>query len=204
MKTSFDFIAPFYDRLAKLVFGRSIINSQLHFLNLIPDQASVLILGGGTGWILEELIARKPDCAVCYIEASSKMLQLTHQRKLNDNITLIHGTEDHIPATIAFDAVITNFYLDLFPEDRLDKVIRKVTERARPASVWIATDFIDEGKWWQRAMLKVMYFFFRNVSAVEAAKLPAWKKRMLQHLWVEQDSKIWYGGFIGSVIMKCG
>ena len=46
----FNSIAPVYDALATLVFGRSIRNAQLCFLGDIGYRGKVLILGGGTGW----------------------------------------------------------------------------------------------------------------------------------------------------------
>jgi ubiquinone/menaquinone biosynthesis C-methylase UbiE len=202
VKSNFDFIAPAYDQLARLVFGKSIVESQLYFLNAIPEDASVLILGGGTGWLLEELITRKPNCSVCYIEASSKMLTLTNQRKFNEKMTFIHGTENDIPSRFKYDVVITNFYLDLFSEKKLDDVVKKITAHVSATGMWIATDFVDGKKWWHRLMLKVMYQFFCFTSGVEASTLPTWEKSMLQHLWIEQDHKLTYGTFIKSVILK--
>lgn len=201
MKSNFNLIAPVYDRLARLVFGKSIVRSQTWFLNEVPANARVLILGGGTGWLLEELIKSAPTINVVYIEASTKMLQITTQRKLNDKTTLILGTEENIPSH-AFDVVITNFYLDLFPEEKLNDIIQKITTRTTAASVWIATDFVLDSKWWQRVMLKIMYVFFRAASSIEASHLPTWGKSMLQHAWTEQDSKLWYRGFIKSVLFR--
>jgi ubiquinone/menaquinone biosynthesis C-methylase UbiE len=201
MVNSFDFIAPFYDRLARLVFGKSIVDSQQYFLNEIPENSSVLILGGGTGWLLETLIAKRPSCAVWYIEASSKMLAITRRRKLNDKTTLILGTEENIPDGV-FDVVITNFYFDLFPKRKLNDVIQKITKRTSSTSMWIATDFVDQGKWWQQMMLKIMYVFFKSVSSIEAMHLPAWEKSMLQHQWEDQGSSVYYAGFIKSKMYK--
>ena len=202
MRSNFDFIAPVYDQLAGLVFGKSIIDSQLYFLNEVPDHASVLILGGGTGWFLEELAKINEECSVTYIEASAKMIALTNRRKLNKRTIVIQGTEDDIPRHLDFDVIITNFYLDLFPERKLDDVIQKLSNHAKPSCIWIVTDFVDCGKWWQRTMLKIMYFFFKSVSGIEASTLPLWGKKMLQHQWVERSSERWYRGFIKSVILK--
>ncbi|MEP5106138.1 MAG: methyltransferase type 12, partial [Ekhidna sp.] len=49
----FDFVAPIYDRLSKLVFGKSLIKAQAYHLKVIGDKDRVLILGGGTGKLLE-------------------------------------------------------------------------------------------------------------------------------------------------------
>ena len=46
---SFDRVAPYYDRLARLVFGGSIRRAQRHFLSQVPAAARVLLVGGAPG-----------------------------------------------------------------------------------------------------------------------------------------------------------
>ncbi len=53
----FNRIAGVYDFLAKLVFGKHIRRSQEHFLKMVIQQNKVLVLGGGSGWILESINA---------------------------------------------------------------------------------------------------------------------------------------------------
>ena len=77
MPKGFDLIAPYYDSLARLVFGDSIRHCQLEYLDKIPPGAQVLILGGGTGWLLGELMKINPSCRVWYLESSIKMLEMT-------------------------------------------------------------------------------------------------------------------------------
>src|SRR5688572_27433406 len=113
---NFDSVASFYDRLSRLIFGNSILHAQTLYLPDIPTGANVLILGGGTGWLLCELLAKKPGCKIWYIEASEKMISLSKEatRDTSHRVTFIHGTEDRIPSGITFHVVITHFYLDLF------------------------------------------------------------------------------------------
>ncbi|NJM24788.1 MAG: hypothetical protein HC859_03975 [Bacteroidia bacterium] len=73
-RNGFDILAPHYDWMAALVYGSSIRKAQLCFAGHIPDGASVLILGGGTGWYLRALMKRRPTCKVHYVEASKKMI----------------------------------------------------------------------------------------------------------------------------------
>ncbi|MEZ4686196.1 MAG: hypothetical protein R3B47_09055 [Bacteroidia bacterium] len=63
---SFNRLAPVYDFLASLVFGNRIRQAQRWLLDFIPEGSSILILGGGTGWILEEL-AEKAHIQPCTI-----------------------------------------------------------------------------------------------------------------------------------------
>src|SRR5579872_6146211 len=115
----FDGISTIYDQLSQLVFGENLVESQKTFLKKIPNQSTILILGGGTGWILVELLKAQPNCEVWYIEASQKMISLSKEKTKSDNrVHFIHGTEDQIP-DVKFDVVITNFYLDLFDDDSI-------------------------------------------------------------------------------------
>lgn len=197
----FDLLAPVYDALARLIFGRSIRTSQTHFLDKAPANAKVLILGGGTGWLLEELLKQNALCEVWYIEVSSKMIEKTRARALNGRVHFIQGTEEDIPPHITFDVIITNFYLDLFSEDTLRGVIQRLTKQSTSATRWIITDFVDTDAWWQRWMLKIMYLFFRSICKIEAMRLPDWSEQ-LNPQWKEINSRYWYGSFIKSCVVS--
>ena len=145
----FDIIAPIYGPLVKLFFGQAHLKSQKIFFNEIPDASSILILGGGAGNVLIELLFLKPVCKICYIEASGKMILLAKKKCNNlDNIRFIHGTQENIPDQ-KFDVVITNFYFDLFKNDTLQSIIKKIDKSLQINSQWFITDFVDGGKWWR-------------------------------------------------------
>ncbi|MBS1559686.1 MAG: class I SAM-dependent methyltransferase [Bacteroidetes bacterium] len=175
--------------------------SQKYFLNKIPVHSKVLILGGGSGWIAKALFAVIPTAEVYYVEASSKMMLLA-KKKLNENkrIHFICGTENDIPPH-QFDAVVTNFYLDLFPEESLAKVIQIIRPQLKLNAVWIVTDFVDY-KWWHKRMLQLMYAFFRLVSNVRNNKLPDWNKAMIEMSGRKRDSMFFYGNFIESAVFQ--
>ncbi len=193
----FDLLASVYDPLAWLVYGRSIRDAQTCFLNRIPSQAKVLILGGGTGWLLTELHRVKTDCEVWYIESSAKMLAMARQHNSRSNIHFIHGTIKEMPHA-GFDVVITYFFLDLFSAPTLRKMIPFIFSASKPSVLWLVTDFVDRGKWWQQALLKVMYLFFRLICRIEAERLPAWDKTILQSGLKRIGTNHFYGGFIES------
>jgi ubiquinone/menaquinone biosynthesis C-methylase UbiE len=198
----FDRIALFYDQIASMVFGRSIINSQLHFIDQVPPAAKILILGGGTGWIAKRIVDAIPDCEIWYIEASSKMLTLSRSKtSAAHTIHFIHGTENDIPASINFDVVITNFYLDMFSMQQLKHTIEKIHPSLNATALWLVTDFV-EGKLWQRTMLKMMYTFFRLVSHVAASSLPDWNYALQQSGMKKRRSKFFYGDFIESCVFS--
>ncbi len=197
---NFDAVAPFYDRLSKVIFGRSIRYAQTFYLNKIPLEAKVLIIGGGTGWILTELLTLNPNCRVWYVEASYKMMELakTKAKTYSNKIIFIHGTENSIPDGIIFDSVITPFYLDLFSHENCDCAIQKIRSSLQANGIWIAIDFVNT-TWWHGVMLSIMYRFFRITCSIEAMTLPYWQKLMADNGLLEVESQTFYGGFIKSV-----
>ncbi|HEY0654426.1 MAG TPA: class I SAM-dependent methyltransferase [Chryseosolibacter sp.] len=194
----FNWIARYYDRLVSLVFGRTLYRAQLHFLNSIHPYASVLILGGGSGRFLQALLTVQPSVKVTYIEASSSMLLLS-RKKVNDNpnVVFIHGTHLNIP-DINYDVVITNFVLDVFPQDEIESVVKRISTSLKTESRWLITDFEKSQRWQHRFMLKMMYLFFRVTGSVVAKDLPAWRPIVLREGFQPRGIKFFYGGFVSA------
>ena len=197
---NFDAVAPFYDRLSCMVFGRSIRRAQTLYLSAVVPGAKVLVLGGGTGWLLDELITRNPTCQVWYIEASAKMLEHSKNRikgAVNAQVYIL-GTEDSIPKGVTFDAVITHFYLDLFPPDTCKKVICNIRSSMHTNGMWLVSDFTNT-TWWQNVMLSIMYKFFKVMGCgIQAVSLPGWKKLLEENGFLEVKYQSFYRRFIRS------
>lgn len=195
----FDRVAFLYDAMARLVFGKTIAEAQKYFLKDIADGSLVLILGGGTGRLAKELLKAKPNCRIVYVEASSRMIELARKETgHSDKINFFHGTEENIPA-IKFDVVITNFYLDMFTPESLAGVSARIKSALKTHSLWIATDFVDEKKWWQALLLKLMYWFFRSACRIESQTLPDWKEAIENQAMIKTATQTYYAGFIHTV-----
>jgi len=200
---NFDSVAGFYDKLSILVFGTAMRRAQTTHLHDIPRGSNVLILGGGTGWLLSELSTVNPTCKVWYIDASSKMIIASKKkmRKSTQEIFFIHGTEESIPVGITFDAVITHFYLDLFPEDSCIRIIHKIRSTIRTSGLWLVSDFIHT-TWWHGVMLRTMYGFFKLMCGIEGSILPPWKNLLEENGLKEYKSREFFGGFIKSAVFR--
>ena len=200
----FNRLAPYYDTLKRLAFGRSIGDSEVHFLNRLPGNGCILILGGGSGDLLVNLFRVHPHCSVWYVEASSKMMSLAREKLPVVNrsqVTFIHGTEKTIPPGIAFDGVITNFFLDLFPDGEVLSICQAVGKQLKSEGVWLIADFVDE-KWWQRLLLAVMYPFFVLTCRIQTRRLPRWRDQLTSAGFVHRSSKGFFSGFIKASIYQ--
>lgn len=174
---NYDNAAGFYDVLSRLVFGKSLIRAQQVLLPLVKPNSQVLIVGGGTGLILEELAKIHPaGLTITYVEISAKMITLAQKRDWRQNEVLFVHTaiEDYLPAT-RFDAIITSFLFDNFKEERAEKAFKILDSLLHPAGMWLFADFHIEkktGNFWQKILLGTMYRFFRVLCNIEATQLP--------------------------------
>jgi trans-aconitate methyltransferase len=201
----FDWLANYYDSLTGLVFGNALKHSERHFLHLLPQRSTVLIIGGGTGQVLRHIFSRDPTCRVWFIEASGKMLSHAMRNvppQHTDQVQFMHGTEASIDRDLKFDVIITNFYLDLYPDKELLDVCTILNEKLNENGLWLASDFTDGGKWWQRLMLSVMYRFFVSTCRITARRLPDWEK-VFDHIDLTRlDEAFFYHGFIKCAVFK--
>jgi spermidine synthase len=212
----FDSIAFLYDTLAALVFGKSIRHAQLATIGYIPDGATVLIMGGGTGWYLKELLAQKKLHKVVYLEASKQMMDLTRKKLAgflseptgSTTLELRLGTEEAIEAGENFDIVITHFFLDIFAPICLQKVMERLNKALKEDGLWLIADFrlVNQQTgiyhWWKKALIKSMYLFFRVVSHISAKDLPQLESSFSCLDMQLITKRSFYAGLIFSAIYK--
>ncbi len=196
----FDRLAPMYDALARIVIGSGIRKSQLYFLNHLTTKNKLLILGGGTGWILPFILKMNPALQIDYIDVSPKMIALAKGKVKNSRVRFIVGTEENIPDK-DYDCVITNFYLDLFDEAKLESVVLRIKKSLQPGACWIATDFVNE-KWWHKSVLTIMYRFFHVTTGLQTLSLPLWEKGLRLAGGVQLEMKKYSRGFIKSTVLR--
>jgi tRNA (cmo5U34)-methyltransferase len=172
---NFNHIAFAYDFTAHLVFGRSIRQAQTAFLDLIPAGSRVLIIGGGTGWIIPKLFTASDIGQLVYLEASEQMIRLAKKNAKAvplDKILFINGTQDALSDLGVFDVVITFFFLDMFSPKELEKITAQLFLSLRVKGLWMISDFNpDMVAHWQKALLRTMYFLFRLICRIQAKQL---------------------------------
>jgi tRNA (cmo5U34)-methyltransferase len=210
VQNNFNLIAPVYDSLAKLVFGKAIQKSQRWLLQFIPKEADVLIIGGGTGWILTELLAKTNCRSVLYLEASKKMLDLSKKRytsqtkNLATKVEFRLGTEAVLLPTEKFDVVFTGFLLDLFQPKPLHELMTRLNEALKPSGLWLLADFQPQNAtlFWQKSLLKTMVLFFRFVANLQAIQLPDLQQAFGQFPLQMIRQEYFYHKLIGSVVYQ--
>ena len=199
----FDHVATYYDRLARFVFRGSIRRAQIEFLSQIKPKSTVLIVGGGTGWILQEAIAKQKDIEILYVEKSSKMIELAFSRfELENelNIHFIHSSLEDWNSEMAFDVVICNFFLDVFSDEKLKKhIIPKLKLLLNLHGKLMVADFQNKHNLlWQRLLLWIMHIFFGRISRLESSKLADLGSSLSLAGFVLEQEKCFYRDMIFS------
>ncbi len=206
MNKGYDNAAFFYDPLSKLVFGNKLQHAQSAFLHLIPQEARVLIVGGGSGWILEEIARMHPDnkLSITYVEASPKMTALAKQRIIKspdlDNApfftNFIIAPIQEAQLDGEYDVIITSFFFDNFKPQQAETIFRRLDGVLKPNGIWLYTDFSNNTNTTHKLVLKAMYLFFGILCGVSAKSLPDMNN--LFDNYKQREKKNWMNGFIES------
>lgn len=175
MGNNYNAIANIYDFLSRLIFQKSIINAQVFLLNHIPPNSKVLIAGGGTGWVLEELSKIHAEgIEITYVEKSEKMISLSKRKDIRQNkVEFINKSVEDFSIEKKYDIVFTAFLFDNFLPGKIEFVFAKLNQLLKPGGLWLYADFVNgnQGKLWQKLLLKTMYLFFKLTCNIETLQL---------------------------------
>jgi ubiquinone/menaquinone biosynthesis C-methylase UbiE len=186
-RNDFDFVAPIYDALAALVFAGAIRRAQLSLIPRLASAQNALVIGGGTGWFLLELLQSVGVKHVVYVEKSQKMLDYSRRlitKRAPASLSRVEfrlGTEESLtPQDGPFDLVVTNFFLDLFTEENSAGVAESLHKHLAPAGRWLFVDFQTPkgvlANSSARALFKVMFTFFNVVARMESHRPPNYER----------------------------
>lgn len=162
---NFNFVAPFYDTLVRLVFGRTIERATFTHLDLIKENSKVLVLGGGTGNFLHKL----PQCkSVLFIDSSDKMINRAKSRKGASQTKFLVADAVKVELSMTFDVVICPFFLDCFDETTLATLIDKIEKCLTTSGKLVVIDFQGRDS---ALLVKAMHLFFRLFANLESKRL---------------------------------
>lgn len=207
MKAGFDSIAWCYDFLSVLVFGKRIRQSQIVLLRQIKENDSVLIIGGGTGWIINEILKVSSPVQIDYIESSVEMLMKARTAVVGNDtvqINFILGDENSIGQNEKYDIVIAFYFFDMFKEERLNTIVDSMNKALKQGGYLLYADFNinSTSPWFHKVLLKIMYLFFHYICAVEAQSLTVMNRILTKYSLVCQNSISTSNGFIVSEVYQ--
>ncbi|MCF0064861.1 class I SAM-dependent methyltransferase [Dyadobacter chenwenxiniae] len=207
MNNNYDRTAGFYDKLSKLVFGDALMEAQRSVLHFIPEDAKILIAGGGTGAVLEEIArVRAQGVSITYVEISKKMIGVASKRSVGgNNVQFVNVAIESFKTDERFDVIITSFLFDNFRQDKAEAVFYALDNLLNPTGMWLFTDFNVEqnpNRIWQKWLLKSMYLFFKILSNVEANELPEMEMLLSNAGYKTIFKRLFYRNFVKSLVYQ--
>jgi len=180
-RADFDPLAPHYGWMERLLAGRKLQHCRATFLREIPPPRRALVAGQGHGSFVADLLRAHPQVRCTCIDSSSGMLAAARARLREDGLDetsteFIHADLLEWSAPEAeFDLIVTHFFLDCFRPEQLERLMPKLSGAAAPKACWLVADFREPpsgpARWRARAILEIMYVFFRWAAALPASQL---------------------------------
>ncbi len=179
---NFNGIAPYFERLEKIVFHKEMQRCRTALLSSLPNFNKAALVGEGDGRFLVELLKHTECEQVHYIDSSQTMLEIARKRVqkcLPEMIKRVHFYHRDLSIESMpdqnYDLVVTNFFLDVFDEPSLAENVSKIANSCKRSSTWLYADFQISGGMIQRmrasTWINIMYVFFRFATQIQAKSL---------------------------------
>jgi ubiquinone/menaquinone biosynthesis C-methylase UbiE len=178
---SFDTLAPQYRMMEAVLAGNILQRCRTAFLAEVAASQRALLLGEGPGRFLVALLRANPNVQVTCVERSQGMIQEARRAVRCHNLNpaqVTYEAKDALawqPPPGGFDLVATHFFLDCFRSDELEGLISKVAASTTENARWLLADFRHPETGWQKwrakAVLALMYAFFRLATGLSATRL---------------------------------
>jgi ubiquinone/menaquinone biosynthesis C-methylase UbiE len=191
----FSLLAPFYSCLG-LVLGSTLRRARREFIDSLAPATRILIVGGGNGQVLTDLLKHQPKASIDYLDiapgmiaSAKKSLHKLHPEKV-DQVNFICADLMNHDLANQYDLIITQFFLDCFTENTLDKVMKKLHSALLTQGQWLFCDF-TANRAFGRLCAFLLYPFFRLVCGIEARELAIFRKKFQLFCYqIERESCI--------------
>lgn len=197
-------IAWIYDPISRWLLGKHYTLSKFCYLDRVGRGKRVLILGGGTGENLREIVDRIGEQgSVYYVEASKSMIRMAKNRfqgKIPTNIKFVHSTDFSQFSHIQPDVILTQYFLDVLSDAELEELFEGLNETTATDTEWIFTDFYAVPK--KRWLIKAMIRLFRIVVGHPRKDLPDYAYFFERWGLKEKEACSFMDGFIQAKVYK--
>ncbi|MCO6461590.1 MAG: class I SAM-dependent methyltransferase [Saprospiraceae bacterium] len=207
-KLNYNRIARTYDFLSRIVFWGAQQKIQKGLIKWLKNGDNILIVGGGSGWILEEIAKLNlAKIKITYVEESSKMIQLTRRRQFQtSHVEIIQADIFELKIREKFDVIFTPFLFDHFNKEESQYLFEKLNKCANKSALWINTDFSlnsGAGKWWKKIYMAIIYIFFKWAIHIKNSELTELDPIIIKKGYSKLFEKYTYMNFIhGSIWQK--
>jgi hypothetical protein len=165
MHDAYSFLAPIYQPLSRLVFGKDLIRANQAFLERNGDK-KLLIIGGGDGVAYRDFIESLQGE---FWDLSPKMAQLARRNLAGSGLSIHAGAW---PGTGKFDRVFFPFVLDSLTDLEIGKLLIQAKNCLNAEGKVVISDFFSPQTFLQGLIQQLMIFGFRILANHPRKDLP--------------------------------
>lgn len=191
MSDSYGFLAPFYQPISRLVFGRDLIYANQAFLEGIAGK-KLLIIGGGDGVAYRDF---RGNLEGEFWELSPRMTQLARKNLKGSGLKI--QTEAWLGKG-KFDRIYLPFLLDTMTDDEITLLLSKIRFALLPQGEVVVSDFFEPVGSIQKVIQQAMIGFFRVTTHHQRKDLPDLNSLIKKEGFELEQEKIWRKGWIGA------
>lgn len=193
----FDRLAPVYDLVVWAIFGKRISRFVRLAISSLEHSKNCLIVGGGSGEILRQCFDQAISEQYLYAELSNKFIERTKTNFKNKELTKVKFGNDweSLIGSQKLDLVIFPFVLDCLTENSAEKLLKALRPKLNTNAQILIIDFRElkaNGSFIsniKNTFIRVLYFFFRFTTGIEAKSLPNTNRVMIDTGFQITDSK---------------
>lgn len=204
-----DWLAPYYESLEHLSFGRFLEERRFAFLEKTQPSERTLECGGGDGRFLARLLSVNHKVQVDFVDSSSKMTELAERRVsrmgsvYRERVRFFIGdVREFEPHTAGYDLIVTHFFLDCFDDKELAEVVARLASWRKADSRWVVSDFCEGqgmiGQLWTRAVIRSLYAAFLFSTGLRVKRLPDYRAILAQEGFLPRFEESALGGLLHS------
>ena len=208
-----DLIAPWYEPVEHLCFGRALERRRNAFLEDLHDARRALSCGEGDGRFTAALLRSNACVEVNAVDASRKMVEVASRRimrirgGLPDRVDYRCGEiHNFVPPQVPFDLIATHFFLDCFSTDEARAVIHHIAGWAAPRARWIVSEFCQPttpvGQLWTGAIIRSLYGAFRVTTGLRVTRLPDYRPALQAEGFELRKQEYALGGLLVSELWE--
>jgi tRNA (cmo5U34)-methyltransferase len=205
--SGFNLLAPIYDGVVFLFFGKAFSRLQQQLFSDLASAEKCLIIGGGSGEVLENAIAQNLASHYYYAELSDRMIKKTKSRisRLKTSYPIAFSNDWTTWKEQSFDVIILPFVLDCYSETELQSLISDLVSCLSPKGKILFIDFNQEDDFGYQAhfakagFISLLYAFFNLTTGISTKKLPAFNRLFRTHGLITEKRILIKKGWIQAV-----
>jgi len=200
MKDKYKLVGPIYDWLSAIYSGKSIHRCKIAHLDRLKPGDKVLFAGVGHG--MDAVYAAKLGAEVTVVDLSETMLKKFQANLEKEGITLkirqLHSDIMKVKEFERYDMVVANFFLNVFNEEMMVKVLEHLIKLGKPGANVVVGDFsfptgnilarVVKTLYWYGAV--AFFWLFAGNAFHNIYNYPEWMKKLGLHVHEQKHYRL--------------